>query len=287
MNQPLMKARGVKVYYPIVSGVLRHVVGHIKALDGVDFDLSSGEVLGIVGETGSGKTTLGRAVLRLIEPTEGTIDFDGRNLLKMDKEELKHFRKEAQIVFQDPFASLNPRKTIRESIGEGLLYHGLVKTRAEQTERVAHVLEQVGLPADAMLRYPHQFSGGQQQRICIGRAVVLNPRLIVCDEAASALDVSVQAQILNLLQELKQKLGLSYLFISHDLSLVRYLCDRVVVLHLGKMVETATVEELFRNPQDPYTKKLISSIPISHPNQRRKYATMDMDNGQATMDEQP
>lgn len=260
MNE-LLKVEDLKVYFPVVSGILRHTVGYVKALDGVDLQLARGEVLGIVGETGSGKTTLGRAILGLVPTTFGRVLFDGLDLSKMDPAQRLQFRKEAQIIFQDPFASLNPRKTILDSIGEGLLFHGLVKTRAEQQERVAHILSLVGLHADAMMRYPHQFSGGQQQRICIGRAIALDPRMIVCDEAASALDVSVQAQILNLLQELKQRLTLSYLFISHDLSLIRFLCDRVMVIYLGKVVETNTVQALFDHPQHPYTQALLSAIP--------------------------
>ncbi len=269
-KEMLMQVQGLKVHFPVMSGIIRKVVGHVQAVEGVDFDLRRGEVLGIVGETGSGKSTLGRAVLRLIEPTAGEVSFEGQNLLKLDGKGLKEFRKHAQIVFQDPFASLNPRKTVCDSIGEGLLYHGIVKTRAEQQERVAEVLSLVGLPPDIMWRYPHQFSGGQQQRICIGRAISLKPRLIVCDEAVSALDVSVQAQILNLLQELKHTLSLSYIFISHDLSLIKYLCDRVIVLYLGKVMEKASVEELFSNPRHPYTQALLSAIPKNHPAEKRQ-----------------
>lgn len=265
MSQKLLEVRGLKKYFPVVSGVFRHVTGHVRALDGIDFDLAPGEVLGIVGETGCGKSTLGRSVLRLIEPSEGEVIFLGENVLTFDEKKMKAFRKEAQIVFQDPLASLNPRKTIRESIGEALLYHGIVHNQKEQTEKVADILKQVGLSPDVMFRYPHQFSGGQQQRICIGRAIALNPRLIVCDEALSALDVSVQAQILDLLLELKQRLSLSYIFISHDLSTVKYLCDRVIVLYLGQMMETASVEDLFTDPHHPYTQALLSAIPKDHP----------------------
>jgi oligopeptide/dipeptide ABC transporter ATP-binding protein len=203
--------------------------------------------------------------LRLIEPTSGELKFKGNNLLALKGEELKAFRRKAQIVFQDPYASLNPRKTIRDNIGEGLLYHGLVKTKSEQSARVAEILSLIGLPSDSMMRYPHQFSGGQQQRICIGRAVALNPDLIVCDEALSALDVSVQAQMLNLLQELKEKYSLSYLFISHDLSCIKYLSDRIIVLYLGKVMEKASVKDLFQNPRHPYTQALLSAIPKNHP----------------------
>lgn len=268
MKDKLLEVRGLKKYYPVVSGILRRIRGYVHALEKIDFDLGAGEVLGIVGESGCGKSTLGRAVLRLIEPTEGEVLFNGRNILNFDHREMENFRKEAQIIFQDPYASLNPRKTIRECMGEGLLYHGLVKNIREQKERVAELLSQVGLGADAMYRYPHQFSGGQQQRICIGRALAMNPKLIVCDEALSALDVSVQAQILNLLQELKERLGLSYLFISHDLSAVRYLCDRVIVLYLGQVMEAAPAGELFAHPCHPYTQALLSAIPKDHPGQK-------------------
>lgn len=268
-DKPLLEVRGLKKYFPVVSGIFRKVTGHVRALDGISFNLAPGSVLGIVGETGCGKSTLGRAVLRLVEPTAGEVIFGGSNVLTFNRAELKKFRQEAQIIFQDPLASLNPRKTILDCIGEALLYHGLVKDQREQKEKVAEVLAQVSLPADVMFRYPHQFSGGQQQRICIGRAIALNPRLIVCDEALSALDVSVQAQILDLLQELKQRLSLSYLFISHDLSAVRYLCDRVMVLYLGQLMEAAQVNELFNHPCHPYTQALLSAIPKDHPLQKK------------------
>ncbi|MEI8366254.1 MAG: oligopeptide/dipeptide ABC transporter ATP-binding protein [Parachlamydiaceae bacterium] len=269
MDDPLLRVRGLKKHFPVREGLFRKVVGQVYALDGVDFDLGSGEILGIVGETGCGKSTLGRTVLRLLEPTSGEVLFDGHDLLTFDKHQLKHFRKEAQIIFQDPLASLNPRKTVRESIGEGLFFHGLVKTAAEQKDYVADILLQVGLSPDVMYRYPHQFSGGQQQRICIGRALALKPRLIVCDEALSALDVSIQAQILNLLQDLKERFSLSYLFISHDLATVEYLCDRIVVLYLGKVMEKASTEDLFNNPCHPYTQALLSAIPKKHPDEIR------------------
>lgn len=261
--------KGLKKHFPVMSGIFRKVTGYVQALDGISFNLAPGSVLGIVGETGCGKSTLGRAILRLIEPTAGEVIFGGRNVLTLDRKGLKQFRQEAQIIFQDPLASLNPRKTILECVGEALLYHGLVKDQKEQKERVAEVLSQVSLPTDVMFRYPHQFSGGQQQRICIARAIALNPRLIVCDEALSALDVSVQAQILDLLQELKQRLALSYVFISHDLSAVRYLCDRVMVLYLGQLMEAAQVKELFNYPCHPYTQALLAAIPKDHPLQHK------------------
>lgn len=269
MTEKLLEVRGLKKYFPVTSGVFRTITGHVHALDGISFDLDPGEIFGIVGETGCGKSTVGRTILRLIDPTEGEVTFCGRNLLAFDKHEMKSFRKEAQIVFQDPLASLNPRKTVFECIGEALLYHGLVRNSKEQKDKVAEVLAQVGLPSDVMFRYPHQFSGGQQQRICIGRAIALEPRLIVFDEALSALDVSVQAQILDLLLELKRKLSLSYIFISHDLSAVKYLCDRVMVLYLGQMMEIASSKALFDSPHHPYTKALLSSIPKIHPLQHR------------------
>lgn len=265
MTRQLLRVSKLQKWFPVTAGIFRKLVGHVRALEDVSFVLNAGEVLGIVGETGCGKSTLGRVALRLIEPTGGEIEFEGKDLLALNAEQLKEFRKEAQIVFQDPFASLNPRKTVGDSIGEGLLYHGIVRNRSEEREKVEEVLSWVGMSADIMQRYPHQFSGGQQQRICIGRAIALKPRLIVCDEAVSALDVSVQAQILNLLQELKKKFSLSYLFISHDLSIVRHLCDKVIVLYLGKVMEVASVEELFSNPRHPYTQALLSAIPRRHP----------------------
>lgn len=268
MSEPLLKVRHLKKYFPVTSGLLKRVTGHVHALDDVSFDLPKGKVVGVVGETGSGKSTLGRCVLRLIEPTSGEVEFEGKNLLKFDSSNMFTFRKEAQIIFQDPYASLNPRKSVRDSIGESLLLHGIVKDHHEQNEHVAEILRSVGLSPDMMMRYPHQFSGGQQQRICIGRAIACQPKFIVCDEAVSALDVSVQAQILNLLQELKEKLGLSYLFISHDLSTIKYLSDEVIVLYLGKVMERASVQELFSDPKHPYTQALLSSIPKSHPSQK-------------------
>lgn len=265
----LLEVRNLTKYFSVMSGIFRRISGYVRALENISFNLSEGSVLGIVGESGCGKSTLGRSVLRLIEPTAGDLIFDGRDVLAFNFNELKLFRQQAQIIFQDPFSSLNPRKTILDCIGEALIYHGLAKNQKEQKEQVAEVLKQVNLPADIMYRYPHQFSGGQQQRICIGRAIALNPRLIICDEALSALDVSVQAQILDLLQELKQRFSLSYIFISHDLSVVRYLCDHVMVLYLGQMMELAQVNELFNHPCHPYTKALLSAIPKDHPLQKK------------------
>lgn len=257
----LLDVKGLKKYFPIYAGLFREQIGEIKAVDGIDFSVTRGQVLGLVGESGCGKSTAARAAIRLIEPTAGEITFMGQSLISLSQHQLNQIRKNVQIVFQDPYASLNPRRTVGESVGEALLYHQLVSNKEEQEEKVVHVLRQVGLSPDVMNRYPHEFSGGQQQRLCIGRAIALNPQLIICDEAVSALDISIQAQILNLLLELKEKMHLSYLFISHDLSVIRYLADNVIVLYQGKIVEEGETESLFSDPQHPYTRALLSAIP--------------------------
>lgn len=270
MDHELLNVRGLTKYFPVYAGIFRQKVADVQAVRGIDFKIDKGEVLGLVGESGSGKSTAGRAAIRLIEPTSGEISFEGENVLKKSPKELLEFRRQVQIVFQDPYSSLNPRKTVGESIGEGLFYHRIVKTKKEQRDRVARILERIGFSPDMMNRYPHQFSGGGQQRICIGRAISMNPKLIVCDEAVSALDVSVQAQILNLLTDLKNEFELSYLFISHDLTTIRYLCDRIVVLYLGKVMESASTEELFTNPKHPYTRALLSATPKIFPHEKKK-----------------
>lgn len=269
MPHPLLTVNNLKKYFPVSEGILRRKVADVKAVDGVSFSVEQGEVVGVVGESGSGKSTVGRSAIRLIEPTAGEITYNGKDLLAMDHRALMHVRREIQMVFQDPYASLNPRRSVGDSIGEALTYHRIVKNHREKVDRVAEVLELVGLSPEVMVRYPHEFSGGQQQRICIGRAIAVDPKLIICDEAVSALDISVQAQILNLFIELKKKLGLSYLFISHDLSVVRHVCDRVIVMYLGKVMESATTDELFSNPKHPYTRALLSAIPVNHPDEKK------------------
>ena len=270
MEQVILSVKGLKKYFPVTAGIFKQQVGNVKAVNGIDFEVKEGKVLGVVGESGSGKSTAARAAIRLIEPTEGEITFLGKDYRSLSSKELDQSRKDLQMVFQNPYASLNPRYTIGESIGEGILYHKMVNNRKDQREHVAEVLKQVGLSPDVMDRFPHQFSGGQQQRICIARAIAMRPRLIVFDEPVSALDVSVQAQILNLLAELKDNLKLSYLFISHDLSIIRQICDEVVVMYLGKVMEKASTIELFENPKHPYTQALLSSIPKRHPGEKKE-----------------
>lgn len=256
----LLEVKNLKKYYPIRRGIFARHAGDVKAVDGISFSIDQGEVVGLVGESGSGKSTAGRASIRLIDPTEGESTFLGQSLTCASRLQLRKLRQQVQMVFQDPLASLNPRKTILENVGEALLFHKLVSTREEQIEKVTAVLQKVGLSAAILNQYPHQFSGGQQQRISIGRALILCPKLLICDEITSALDLSVQAQVLNLLTDLKKSLKLSYLLISHDLSVIRHLCDRVLVMHQGKIVEEGRTEALFYKPKHPYTQKLLGSI---------------------------
>jgi oligopeptide/dipeptide ABC transporter ATP-binding protein len=250
-------------------GILSRVVAQVKAVDGVSFDIRPGETLGLVGESGCGKTTAGRSILRLIEPTGGEVYFDGASVLQLQDEALRRIRKQMQIIFQDPYGSLNPRMTVGGIVMEGMIAHQMYSP-GERIERTQHLLERVGLDREHFYRYPHEFSGGQRQRIGIARALAVEPRFIVCDEPVSALDVSIQAQIINLLSDLKAELDLSYLFIAHDLSVVQHISDRVAVMYLGRVVELGTSEELFRNPLHPYTQALLASIPSLEPGEKKK-----------------
>jgi oligopeptide transport system ATP-binding protein len=266
---PLLEVRDLRKHFPVRSGLLQRAHGAVHAVDGVSFDLAAGETLGVVGESGCGKTTLGRLVLRLIEPSAGTIRFAGDDLLGLDGEALRRKRRELQLVFQDPFGSLNPRLRVGAIVGEGLEVHGLAHGAARR-DRVLQVLERVGLRADAYDRYPHEFSGGQRQRIGIARALAVEPRLVVADEPVSALDVSIQAQIVNLLQDLQEERGLAYLFIAHDLRVVEHISHRVAIMYLGRIVELSESRELYANPRHPYTRALLSAVPEIDPTARRE-----------------
>ena len=259
-QEPILKVRNLKTWYPLRKGVFGRTYDYIKSVDDVSFDVYPGETLGLVGESGCGKTTLGRSILRLVEPTSGEVIFEGNNITKLNHKELREYRKQAQIIFQDPYSSLNPRICIGDAIAEPMMIHGIEKDAKKRRERVCHLLEEVGLEAAHYQRYPHEFSGGQRQRICIARALAVNPKLIICDESVSALDVSVQAQVLNLINRLKKEFHFTYIFISHDLSVVRFMSDRVVVMYNGKIQEMNEADALFNNPQNDYTKKLIAAI---------------------------
>ena len=259
-----MEVKDLKKHFPVKGGILQRVTGFVRAVDGLNFEIERGEVFGLVGESGCGKTTLGRACLRLIEPTSGEVRFEDVDLLNLNLKDMQKMRLNVQMVFQDPFSSLDPRMMIKDIVGEGLVIHGLAKG-SELKERVLQNLERVGLKKEHLYRYPHEFSGGQRQRIGIARSLVLNPKFIVLDEPTSALDVSVQAKILNLLLKLQKELDLTYMFISHNLSVIEYMSDRIAVMYVGKIVETGTKVELFENPLHPYTRALFSAIPIPDP----------------------
>jgi peptide/nickel transport system ATP-binding protein len=265
----LLEVRDLKKYFPVKRGALSHTIGHVRAVDGVSFALNRGETLGLVGESGCGKSTLGRCILRLIEPTAGKVVFNGRNFLELKRSELRKERASFQIIFQDPFSSLDPRMSIGRIIGEPIRNH-LHLSGSEVKSRVAFLMEKVGLHPAEMSRYPHEFSGGQRQRIGIARALALDPLAIICDEPVSALDVSIQAQVINLLTQLQEELNLSYLFIAHDLSVVEHISDRVAVMYLGRIVEMATDKEIYRNPLHPYTHALLSAVPVPDPEFKRE-----------------
>ncbi len=269
MTQPLLKVEDLKLYFPIKGGFFGRTINHVKAVDGISFEVYEGETLSIVGESGCGKSSTGRAILRLDEPTVGKIYFDGMDLLRLSKKQLRKKRKDIQIIFQDPYASLNPRQTVSQIIGEALEIQNIVP-KEQRKARVEELLEKVGIASYQQDRYPHEFSGGQRQRIGIARALSVEPKLIICDEAVSALDVSIKAQILNLLKKLQQELRLTYLFISHDLGVVRHISDRIIVMYLGKIVESGDKKSIFENPQHPYTKALLSAIPVPDPEKEKE-----------------
>ena len=277
MSEPLLSVRNLVKRFPVTGGILGRTLEHVHAVDGVSFDIAAGETLGLVGESGCGKSTTGRCILRLIEPTSGEVRFDGRDVMAADARGLRELARGMQIIFQDPFASLNPRMTVGAIIGEALTIHKLARNVREYDERVVNLLETVGLHADYRSRYPHEFSGGQRQRIGIARALAVSPRLIVCDEPVSALDVSIQAQVINLLEDLQRQFGLTYLFIAHDLSVVEHISRRVAVMYLGRIVELASAHDLYATPRHPYTEALLSAVPVPDPAAKRQRIVLQGD----------
>jgi len=270
MTETLISVKNLKKHFAISSGVFSRTHDYVHAVDGVSFDIAKGETLGLVGESGCGKSTTGRCILRLIEPTSGEVWFQGADVTRLGTDALRQLRRDMQIIFQDPYASLNPRLTVGAIIGEALQIHGLAKSRKALEERVVELLETVGLQPDHLFRFPHEFSGGQRQRIGIARALAVEPKLVVCDEPVSALDVSIQAQVINLLEDLQEKFGLTYLFIAHDLSVVEHISSRVAVMYLGRVVEIAPSRALYDTPLHPYTEALLSAVPIPDPTVKRK-----------------
>ncbi len=273
-GDPILVAQDLVKHYPIKGGILKHTIGHVKAVDGVSFELRRGETLGIVGESGCGKSTLGRLLMRLEEPTSGTVMFEGVDMYAHSGADMRRLRRDIQIVFQDPYTSLNPRRTVGDIIGEPFEIHPDVVPKAQRRKRVEELLDLVGLNPEHINRFPHQFSGGQRQRIGIARGIALHPKVLICDEPVSALDVSVQAQVVNLLEELQDELGLSYVFIAHDLSVVRHISDRVGVMYLGKLAEFGDEDQIYQRPTHPYTQALLSAVPVPDPTYRERKAVI-------------
>ena len=270
MTEALLRVTNLQMHFPIRKGILRRTVGHVRAVDGVSFEVQAGETFGLVGESGCGKTTTGRSILRLIEPTGGQVIFNGKNVTKLSNREMRRIRSEMQIVFQDPYGSLNPRYTVEQTLEEPMIIHRLYHSAAERKKRIMELLDVVGLSASRMNRYPHEFSGGQRQRIGIARALAVNPKLIIADEPVSALDVSVQSQVLNLMNDLQKEFHLTYVFIAHDLSVVKHISNRIGVMYLGKIVEITDSDRLYENPLHPYTQALLSAVPIPNPEIKRE-----------------
>ncbi|MGM0498586.1 MAG: ABC transporter ATP-binding protein [Bacillota bacterium] len=277
MAENLLEVKNLKKYFPVKAGIFKKTVAHVKAVDDISFTVKEGETLGLVGESGCGKSTTGRTILRLLEATAGEVIFEGKSVMDLDKKAMRAIRRDMQIIFQDPYASLNPRMTVADIVGEPLDIHKLAKNKKERNEKVREILENVGLGAEYMHRYPHEFSGGQRQRIGVARALAVDPKLIIADEPVSALDVSVQAQVVNLLQDLQKEFGLTYLFIAHDLSVVKHISDRVAVMYLGKIVELTDKKELFKNPIHPYTQSLLSAIPEADPKKKKDRIILEGD----------